>query len=202
MSIQEGSPPSSSRPRERMIQAMLIAVARRGFRATTVEEILRQARVTRRSFEATFPEGRRECLLAAYEQAVDQAFETVETACERAGGVGIRAVEAGLRALLHSMVECPIEARVCVVEIASLGATGREARNRTIERFATLLSGVIGGPALSRTQAEATVAGWYYVLHATVLEGRTGELGQILPDMVYMVTTRRRELADSAGASD
>jgi len=183
-----------------MIQEMLFLVARHGFRATTVEEILRRAEVTRRSFEETFPEGRGECLLAAYEQCVDQAFEIVKTACEKAGGIGIPAVEAGLRALLDAMEECPAQARVCVVEIASVGATGREARNRTIERFAALLRGVIGGPT-SRTQAEATVAGWYYVLHATVLEGKAGELGQILPDMVYMVTSRQRELMKPSGAS-
>jgi AcrR family transcriptional regulator len=193
MSTLEGSGPGRLRPRERMIQAMLFLVARHGYRATTVEEMLARAEVTRRSFEATFPEGRKECLLAAYEESVDQAFEIVKTACEKAGGIGVKAVEAGLRALLAAMVECPVQARVCVVEIASLGGLGREARNRTIERFAALLSGVIGGPT-SRTQAEATVAGWYYVLHATVLEGRAGELGQILPDMVYMVTSRRREL--------
>ena len=100
---------------------------------------------------------------------------------KEAGGIGIPAVEAGLRALLDAMEECPAQARVCVVEIASVGATGREARNRTIEPVpAALLRGVIGGPT-SRTQAEATVAGWYYVLHATVLEGKAGELGQHPP---------------------
>jgi AcrR family transcriptional regulator len=199
MAAREASGQDRRRPRERAIEAMLIAVARRGFRATTVEQILVQANVTRRCFEAIFPEGREECLLAAYEQSVDHAFDTVKTACERAGGVGVRAVEAGLQAILDLMIDCPAHARVCVVEIGSLGAAGREARNRTIERFSTLLKGVIGGPALSRTQTEATVAGWYYVLHATVLEGRTGELRQILPDMVYMVTSRRREVGKSSG---
>jgi AcrR family transcriptional regulator len=176
---------------------MLLATARHGFGATTVEETLAQANVTRRVFEAIFPEGRAECLMAAYEQSIDQAFEIVKTACERAGGVGVPAVEAGLSALLDSMVECPAKTRVCVIEIASLGADAREARNRTIERFAALLRVVSGGRPRSRTQTEAIVAGWYYVLHATVLEGRTEELGKLLPDMVYMITIRRREESES-----
>ncbi len=67
--------------RERLIAGLATAVAEKGYRAVTITDITKEARVSRRVFYENF-EGKEECFLAA--------FEVVVGAHPRAGGGGSR----------------------------------------------------------------------------------------------------------------
>ena len=60
--------------RERLIAGLATAVAEKGYRAVTITDITKQARVSRRVFYENF-EGKEECFLAAFEVVVGHIRE-------------------------------------------------------------------------------------------------------------------------------
>src|SRR4051812_6820864 len=61
----------SASQRERMLRAMAVAAASKGYRATTVSHVVGGAGVSRKPFYEQF-DGLEDCFLAAYEGCVEQ----------------------------------------------------------------------------------------------------------------------------------
>jgi AcrR family transcriptional regulator len=104
---------------DRIVEATAKVVARRGFAALTVADLVAAARVPRSAFYAQF-DGKQAAFLAAQERVLREAMGAA--AAEFVLGESWQErVWKGLRALLYHMGERPHLARLCVLEAEAAG---------------------------------------------------------------------------------
>lgn len=178
--------------RRRAVAAMAEAVGVQGYAATTVEDILSRAGMSRRTFYQLFS-NREECFLAAYDAALGEAMERLALAHGGNGGRWSGQVEAALAALFEYLASEPGLARVWLVEAPSAGAAGIERHERTMkelaERLAELRRDGEGGGANGHAAVrfEASVGAVHRVAQARLLAGRADELPELAADMARVV---------------
>ena len=120
--------------RGRLLTAFADAVEARGFAAVTVAEIVRRARVSRRTFYQHFSD-KEECFMAAYEAAAAQAQEAIERAVEGAGSWQEK-IRASVAAYVYALEERPALSRAFLLEIQAAGRRTLKLRRRVLTRFA------------------------------------------------------------------
>jgi AcrR family transcriptional regulator len=137
--------------RTRLLEATGRAVADKGYAATTIEDIVRGAGVSKKTFYEHFAD-KLDCFLAAYEAASDELLEHVRGAQEAAAGDGatqpsttlkgsdpshwLARTRAGIHAYLRWLAAEPALARVFLIEIAAAGPDALERRERLRDRYA------------------------------------------------------------------
>jgi AcrR family transcriptional regulator len=124
--------------RRRLCEAAAQVVAQKGYGATSVADIVRVAGVSKSAFYERFKD-KAQCLLAAYEEGIDQHFQTVVTAAVRAEGDRLDRFRASVRAYLDGLSEYPDYARVFVLEIFAVGPEARERRERAQRQYVDLM---------------------------------------------------------------
>jgi AcrR family transcriptional regulator len=183
-----------ARQRERLIAAMRHAIAHEGFQAASVSSVASQAHVARPVFYRAFPGGKEECFLTVYDQAIDDLVAIAARAYQQAPR-GLSAIEAALRALTLAMAKDPDLARLCLIDIAALGARGLEHRDALLTRAADVLTDALADPSseqrVSPRKVRALIGGCYQLLYMTVAEERAAELPALVPDMLYMLLAYR-----------
>jgi AcrR family transcriptional regulator len=121
----------SARPqRAKLLEAMVRAVAEKGYEAATVTDAVRLARVSRGTFYELF-ESKEACLAAAYRAGTEVLEERVTTATREVSDWR-QELRLGIRAYLQTLDEEPVFARVYLLEWPSVG---RE-RDAALRRFA------------------------------------------------------------------
>ena len=181
--------------RDRLVLGMVAAVAERGYAATTITDVVRQARVSRRTFYEHFDD-KEACFLAAYDAVADAVLADIAGAASETAGWEER-ILAGVRAYLRALAAAPEVARVFTVEILSAGPSALARRRAVLRRFAAHIQGQVaeaiagGAPTrpLSDAAALALVGAIHELVLATLEEGR----GDALPAL-------DRDLADTLSA--
>src|SRR6266704_1168530 len=79
--------------RERLVLGMVAAVAERGYAATTITDVVRHARVSRRTFYEHFAD-KEACFLAAYDAVSDAVLAGIAGATSSSSGWEERIVSA------------------------------------------------------------------------------------------------------------
>ena len=120
--------------RTRLLEAAGRAVAEKGYAAATIEDIVRGAGVSKKTFYEHFAD-KLDCFLAAYEAASDELFEHVRAAQDAAGD-WIDRSRAGIHAYLRWLAAEPALARVFLIEIAAAGPEALACRERLRDRYA------------------------------------------------------------------
>jgi AcrR family transcriptional regulator len=120
--------------RTRLLEAAGRAVAEKGYAAATIEDIVRGAGVSKKTFYEHFGD-KLDCFLAAYEAASDELLEHVRTAQDGAGD-WVEGTRAGIHAYLRWLAAEPALARVFLIEIAAAGPEALERRERVRDRYA------------------------------------------------------------------
>jgi AcrR family transcriptional regulator len=115
------------RRREAMLAAGLDLFGTKGYTATRVDEVCRQASVSTRNFYEEF-DNRLDLLVAVG----DRVAATVFTAWTTAGGPGLRA---RVSALVHALVDDPRVARVAFVELLQVDPAAGRTRHETTRIF-------------------------------------------------------------------
>jgi AcrR family transcriptional regulator len=128
--------------RERLIAAMAEECAERGYAETSVAEIARRAGVSTASFYRQF-KGRRECMLASFEELCGRLIDAIEAGCKGAGDRA-KVVRTGLHTAAALLASDLPTARLLTVEIAAVGREGVRSQQAAIERLAALLRGARG----------------------------------------------------------
>jgi AcrR family transcriptional regulator len=174
--------------RRRLIEALPVVVAEKGFMAMTVEDLTARAGVSRKTFYENFHD-KRDCFLASYRQHASQLAALVRAA----GAVGAdwpSRTRLALRALLRFLVSRPDVARMGVIELMAAGPEALAERDALVEAFAALL----GEEALAaapqpapRLLLETTAGAIWQLIYAAVLADRTDGLEELLPVMMYLV---------------
>ena len=126
--------------RERLMQAMVEESAARGYANTTVADIVKRARTSRAAFYQQFND-REDCFLAAYDELTSDLLRELVAAGSRPPDY-ITGMRDGVRAFLEWIKRRPAGSRAWGLEILALGASGFEARERSITRLQRLFDTV------------------------------------------------------------
>jgi AcrR family transcriptional regulator len=129
--------PVAALAHQRLIDAMAASIAERGYRASTVADVVRIARTSRRTFYEHFAD-RDACFLALFEQTTSHTLEQIAGAADP-GAPWEEQVDAALDAYIDAVTEHPELQQSFVRELPGLGASGAEQQRLVIERFAQAL---------------------------------------------------------------
>ena len=120
--------------RTRLLEAVGRAVAEKGYAAATIDDIVRGAGVSKKTFYEHFRD-KEDCFLAAYEAAADELFARVREA-QRASDSWLERTRAGISAYLRWLAAEPALARVFLIEVAAAGPHALERREALRDRYA------------------------------------------------------------------
>ena len=179
-------------PRARLIAGMLLALCEKSFAAVSVADVVRLARVSKRTFYEHF-ETREACYLATYEAVSGALLERIEQAAVLDLPVSAR-LTAAAQAYLSALAEVPPLARTFFLEIQLAGADALAARRAVHQRFADVLrelvsKGKLAGAdvrALSPDMAVAIVGAINELIMVRIEQDRPGELTQLQAAVVEL----------------
>lgn len=179
--------------RRRMIDAMAELCAEQGYEATKIADVVRRARVARKTLYDNFS-GKEELFLAAFDSAVAEAGAAVAEACEPIDGAEWEErTEAGLRALLEYAAAHPSEARLCLVEAPAASAASSARYDAAVDGYIERLRGAapsgVGRPA---TLVEALVGGTLWIVQRHIRGGGAEDAVDLLPELLEFVISPYR----------
>ncbi len=165
--------------RRRLLDGLAVSIGERGYRATTVADIVRHARTSKRTFYGQFP-SKEQCFLELLHADVEKLAEEIRAAVDPT---------ADWRAQIRQAVEAyvgHIDARPAVTlswirELPSLDAAARPFQRRGMQRLTSLLIDLSGSPGfrhaglppLTRPLAVILVGGLRELTALTVEDGRS-----------------------------
>jgi AcrR family transcriptional regulator len=123
--------------RTRLLEAIGRAVAERGYAGATIDDVVRRAGVSKKTFYDHFAD-KEDCFLAAYEAASEELLARVAEA-HSAHDDWLDRTRAGIVAYLRWLAADPALARVYLVEVAAAGPRALERRERLRDRYAELI---------------------------------------------------------------
>jgi AcrR family transcriptional regulator len=193
-----------SNQRERIIDSLAHVCADKGYRATTVEDVIAHAGVSRRTFYDLFQD-KRDCFLVAYELVMERLYGAVEAAYWAGERPWPQRMASGLTAMLEQLAAEPVLARLALVEVLAAGRDALERRDAHLKRFETFFGPARSGlPAtLDEPQllARAVVGGLSEALYTRVVNGDTDRLLDVAADVLYCVLVPYVGHGDAAAAS-
>jgi AcrR family transcriptional regulator len=123
--------------RRRMLDAVVEAVAEKGYGPTSVKDVIGSAGVSRKTFYQQFSD-KEACFLAAYREGAHAHYRAVLAAVAGQNSP-LEALRAGVRTYLGVLAAEPAFARAFLLEIVGAGERGREMHDQFRERYVELL---------------------------------------------------------------
>ncbi len=181
---QSSTEPDAPAPRARLIAALAEAITAKGYRETTVADIVAGARTSRRTFYEHFAD-RGDCFLALFEQETQKRLELIAAAVDP--DVALEAqVERAIDAYIDGVEADPALQQSFARELPGLAEAGSEAVHAVTERYAALLVALV---AAARTRhPEAHLAPLSRDVAVVLVGG--------LRELLVMSVGRRRDLAE------
>jgi AcrR family transcriptional regulator len=172
--------------RTRLLEAVGRAVAERGYAAATIDDVVRRAGVSKKTFYEHFAD-KQDCFLAAYEAASEELLERVREA-HAAEDDWLERTRAGVRAYLRWLSAEPALARVFLIEVAAAGPQALEQREGLRDRYAELMRErrVDGQTKLPIEVFHAVVAAVDDVVVRHIRESGAEDLPALEPVLVYL----------------
>ncbi len=136
--------------RDRLIAAMAESIKEKGYRETTVADVVRIARTSRRNFYEHF-EDRDGCFLALFDATNDAMMEQVAAAVHPDRTLDEQ-VDAAVDAYIDNVSQQPALYASFVNELPALGRAGSERGLATLERFAALLVALVESGRAARPE--------------------------------------------------
>lgn len=194
--------------RERLLAAIAEEVAAKGYRATTITDVVKLASVSTRDFYEHF-DGKEACFLAAFEAVYDH-LEDVLRAATAAEPDWPHQVVAALRATLEFFAAEPDLARLCLVESVSATPTiairFREAVLACVPALAIGRDLAPDGGSLPPSTEDSILGGTISLAARSIGAGRVARLPDLLPDLVdfalspYLGAERATRIAAESSA--
>ena len=186
-------------PRARLTAGLAAAIGEKGYAGATIADVVRHARVSKRTFYEHFAD-KEACFLALYSRTTDELLALIAGA---AGGDGPwpERLEAAAQAYYAALAAEPELIRASMLEIRAAGPRARELRRDVQGRYAgtlTLLSQAAAeeDPSvrpLTPALATAVVGGLDELLTEAVEDGREERLGELAgaaTELIRAVVTR------------
>ncbi len=171
--------------RRRILEATAELVAEQGYAETSIEQIVRRARVGYKTFYRHYAD-KQEAFLALLDTATERLAYVVEEAYDGEAGPWPDKVGAGLGALLDQVAAHPAVARACLVEAPTAGPEAAARHEAAQARFAPLL--LPGrelnprGERLPDNLEETLVGGVLWVIGRRLIAGEEATLRALLPE--------------------
>jgi AcrR family transcriptional regulator len=176
---------ASADQRRRILEATADLVAQQGYPETTIEQIVRRAKVGYATFYKHFAD-KQEAFLALFDAATERTAYVVEEAYDREDGPWADKVGAGLGALLKIVAAHPNVSRACMVEALTAGPEAAARHEAALKRFEPLLRpGRELNPRQERLPAtlEDTLAGGVlWVVNQRLLADEADRIRALLPE--------------------
>lgn len=177
--------------RERLIIAMLNAVAELGYLETNVQDVIDRAGVSRPTFYEHFS-NKEDCFLAAFDTGAERLRRKVESAVGEGGDIWRDRVRRGLEALLRFASGEPDTARTMVVEARAASAAAVRRRVELLDEFARCLDEEARQllPSVgtqSPLTASGIVGGVESLLYSRLCKHEYDQLEALLPSLMYFV---------------
>ncbi|MFL5885419.1 MAG: TetR/AcrR family transcriptional regulator [Thermoleophilaceae bacterium] len=180
--------------RERMLDAVVQAVADKGYASTTVADVVSRAGVSRKTFYEHFGD-KEECFLAAYDEGVEILMSEIRAAGEGAA-TWHDMMRSRVGAYLSRLVEEPAFARAYLIEVFAAGEAALERRRAVHARFVKFGRELNERarsefPEMPDVPDEVIVAGFGAInelLSTYVGQGRTSELLELQEPIEYVQT--------------
>lgn len=128
-------------PRARLISALAEAIKRKGYRETTVADIVAGARTSRRTFYEHFGD-RGDCFLALFEQETQHKLELIADAVHPDRPLEAQ-VEKAIDAYIDGVEAEPALQQSFARELPGLAEAGSEAVHLVTDRYAALLVALV-----------------------------------------------------------
>lgn len=179
-----------SNQRERILAAVADVTSAAGYVDMSVEDICVTAGVSRRTFYDHYKD-KRDAFLAAYDAVSAQLIEKVREAFESADDFSDGVCKC-LTAFLEFVASEPAFADMCIVEVMAAGPEAVQRRKDAMRAFAALIQRGVDNQMPKRGRppelvAETIVGGIYEVVYSRIVQGRTAELPELLPDLMFSV---------------
>jgi AcrR family transcriptional regulator len=181
--------------RQRLIAAMAESVAEKGYRDTTVADVVRIAQTSRRTFYEQFQD-RADCFLALFDATNDQVIASIGEAVD-AGAPLEQQVDQALGAYLDAVVSRPVLYQSFVRELPALGERGAKRQLAAIERFARQLVDLV---ELGRREQPSLDAAPLTLDGAIMIVGGVRELMVIAAQQGRDIRELRPAIAGAANA--
>jgi AcrR family transcriptional regulator len=140
--------------RQRLIAAMAGSIREQGYRETTVADVVRIARTSRRTFYEQF-EDRESCFLALFDATNDAMMDQIAAAVDPNRPLEEQ-VDQALDAYIANVTAQPALYHSFVRELPGLGQAGADRQLAVIERFARLLVGLVESGRREQPEIGAT----------------------------------------------
>jgi AcrR family transcriptional regulator len=177
---------TESSRRQDILAAMIRVVGAKGYKETSVADVIEEAETSRTTFYKYF-EDKHDCFLAAYQTMVDQVFGEIVANCDGEAAWTTR-MTAGLTALVDRFADDPELARTAVVEVAAAGAEARQLHTDAIARFTRYLDAgreLVPDKQLPENISLMSAGAVSGLIFDELLAGRADRLPDRLPDLLF-----------------
>jgi AcrR family transcriptional regulator len=189
----------SVRPRvadvpRRLVEGLAAAIAEKGYAKTSIADIVRHARVSKRTFYEHFTD-KESCFLTGYVALSEETLQIIATAAGE-GSLGWQdRVQAAVRAYLDALESKPELTRTYLLEIHAAGARALELRRQVHQRFADLMRALVEAARkehpelrpLSPAMATALVGGINELVLVAVERGKGARLAELADTAAALV---------------
>ncbi|HET7121442.1 MAG TPA: TetR/AcrR family transcriptional regulator [Solirubrobacterales bacterium] len=179
--------------RQRLIAGLIQALYEVGYEKTTVSMIGQKAAVSKSDFYKHF-ESKDDCFIAAYESAVDQIGQRIDTVCaEEEDGSWVARTRIAIEAMLTLFSEQPALASIVLVEGLRAGRVVYDRYQKAVDGFVCYIRrGAPPGPdgaEVPEATDEAIVGGIASLLGRRVLGGEAEQINQLFPEVLEFALT-------------
>jgi AcrR family transcriptional regulator len=185
---------TSASHRARLTGGLAAAIAEKGYAAVTIADVVRHARVSKRTFYEHFAD-KEACFLALYSETSDELLSVIADAVARAPGGWDERLATAARAYFERVAAEPALIRTGLIEIQAAGPAARRLRREVQRRYADMLrrlsvEAAAEEPAitpLSPELATAVVGGIDELMLEAVEEGLQARLGELADAAIELI---------------
>lgn len=175
--------------RRRILEATADLVAEHGYQATTIEMVVRRAKVGYATFYKSFPD-KEAAFMRLLDEGVEQLTKRVAEAYEREREWPDK-VAAGLGAMFEVIAANPNVARACLAEASTAGPEAAARQEAAMKQFAPLLKpGRELNPRrdqLPDTLEDTLMGGVMWVVNQRLVGNEADKLRALLPETLEFV---------------
>ncbi len=172
--------------RERALEAAIRVIAVKGYAATTVSDLTREAGISRTTFYEMFGD-KETCFLIAYENRAENFVRRVSAAFE-AKQNWPEAMRAALEAMLSALSAEPELARLALIEVGAAGPAAHQRYRAAVKRLTPLFEEgrdfAPDGRKLPANTSRMAIGGVMGLISEQVATGGASQLPELLAEVM------------------
>ena len=172
--------------RKSLLEAMVRVVGEKGYRGTSVADVIEAADTSRSTFYKHFDD-KHECFLAAYDMLAERVMGEVVANCD-AQQPWLARIERGLATIVELFAVDPYLARTAVVEVVAAGADARRRHWEALTRLADFLEdgrALDGNRELPNNTAMMAAGAVSGLIFDELQASRAESLPGLFPDLLF-----------------